>query len=355
MSAGSGVTRRQVLTLGAGAAVAFGAGVGTASALERGPENRPDPFARAAIATGNVREYWIQVDSFDHNLVPTGNDEMMGMTFKSSDSTYPALGYRAYTRGWGAPLPGDDDIGPNTGIPGPNIRAAVGDIVKIHFRNNDQKNRWPHSMHTHGFSYEPTSDGAYLAATPETPGTAVPAGETYTYTWTARRNSAGTWLYHDHAQAQGLTPAGPVMEFNAELGMFGLVAITDHTTSKVDREIFLFFHDLYQDDVPSLSQDYDCFNGACYLGNTPKFTARIGDRVRWRIAALGKEFHVFHLHGHRWRSQASGLFTDSEIMGPSTTLTVEYTEDNPGRWLYHCHVVDHMAGGMVGYYQVNSS
>jgi hypothetical protein len=28
---------------------------------------------------------------------------------------------------------------------------------------------------------------------------------------------------------------------------------------------------------------------------------------------------------------------------------VEYIEDNPGRWLYHYHVVDHMMVGMVGY------
>jgi FtsP/CotA-like multicopper oxidase with cupredoxin domain len=27
-------------------------------------------------------------------------------------------------------------------------------------------------------------------------------------------------------------------------------------------------------------------------------------------------------------------------------LTVEYSEDNPGQWLYHCHVTDHMMGGI---------
>ena len=39
---------------------------------------------------------------------------------------------------------------------------------------------------------------------------------------------------------------------------------------------------------------------------------------------------------------------DAQILGPATTLTVEYTEDNPGDWLSHCHVTDHMARGMVG-------
>ncbi len=26
--------------------------------------------------------------------------------------------------------------------------------------------------------------------------------------------------------------------------------------------------------------------------------------------------------------------------------------DNPGIWLYHCHVTDHMAAGMLSFYKV---
>ena len=338
-----GISRRTLL--GAGAAVGAGMALTTLEATS---------FPEAAhAATPKTKEYWIQCDSFAHNLVPTGFDEMMGMEFEPGDSTYNAIGFRAYTPNWGSPLPADDDIGPNTGIPGPIIRAAVGQTVLVHFKNNDTYYGWPHSMHTHGFRYTPTSDGSYIAANPDRLGGAVELGETYTYTWTAESSSVGTWLYHDHAQAQGIAPGQPsVMEFNAELGMFGMVAITDHSTPKVDREFFLFFHDLYQADVPVLMQDFDCFNGAAYLGNTPTYSAQVGQKVRWRVAALGKEFHVFHIHGHRWKSQVSGRYTDSEMLGPSTTLTVEYTEDNPGSWLYHCHVTDHMAGGMVGAYLV---
>ena len=29
-------------------------------------------------------------------------------------------------------------------------------------------------------------------------------------------------------------------------------------------------------------------------------------------------------------------------------------EDNPGDWLYHCHVAMHMMGGMIGRYTVSS-
>ncbi|HEY1651720.1 MAG TPA: multicopper oxidase domain-containing protein [Acidimicrobiales bacterium] len=304
----------------------------------------------ATNPSGTTKEYWIVAESFRHNLVPTGHDQMMGMRFAPKDSTFTAIGYRAYTPGWKVPIPSNFDVGPNTGIPGPIIRAEVGDTVLIHFKNNDHHYRWPHSVHTHGFQYSPTSDGAYVAARGKNyPGTSVEYGEHYTYTWTALPSSEGTWLYHDHSVQEGLTNAGPVMEMGAELGLFGLVAVTSPTTPPVDVENFLFFHDLYQADVPELAQDFDCFNGQSYLGNTQTFTAKVGQRVRWRVAALGKEFHVFHIHGHRWQVPSGG-YVDSQILGPSTTLTVAYTEDNPGEWLYHCHVTDHMAGGMVGQY-----
>jgi FtsP/CotA-like multicopper oxidase with cupredoxin domain len=342
------ISRRGLMT----GAVVTGLG---ATALDNArATTSPSATSRFALATeraGKLREYWIQVDSFRHNLVPTGYDGMMGMRFKPSESSMWALGYRAYSPGWKKALPGSAHIGPNTGIPGPIIRAEVGDTVRVHFRNNDNHYRFPHSIHTHGFKYAVDSDGGYLSDQPHVPGRAVHFGHTYTYEWTAVTSSVGTWPYHDHATQQGLTKAGPVMELNAQLGMFGMVAVTGPLTAKVDKEFFLFFHDLYAEDVPSLSQDYDCFNGHAYLGNTPTFQARAGEKVRWRIAALGKEFHVFHVHGHRWVS--GDRFVDSQIIGPSTTLDVEYTEDNPGDWVYHCHVTDHMAGGMVGRYLVH--
>jgi FtsP/CotA-like multicopper oxidase with cupredoxin domain len=73
--------------------------------------------------------------------------------------------------------------------------------------------------------------------------------------------------------------------------------------------------------------------------------------VRWHVVAFGTEFHVFHVHGHRWRA-ASGRHVDAEVLGPATSLVADWVEDNPGEWLYHCHVVDHMVGGMVGNYVV---
>lgn len=323
-------------------------------------------------AAPRVREYWFQADSFWHNPVPNGTDHMMDVDYAPDATSFWAIGFRAYTPHWGKALPGDDEIGPNSGIPGPTIRAEVGDTVRIHFRNNDSHYQFPHSIHIHGLRYETGNDGAYIASQPDRPGTAVPYGQSYTYEYTAVESSVGTWPYHDHSVAQQLTKPGEgvkvntgsrsmpgmamgngdaVMEVGAQLGMLGVIAVTGPDTPKVDREFVLVFHDLYADDIPTIAQDLDLFNGYAFLDNTPTFRANVGDRVRWRVISLGKEFHVFHLHAHRWSDGIRNV--DSQILGPSMALTIEYTEDNPGDWLYHCHVTDHMGGGMIGRYHVS--
>jgi FtsP/CotA-like multicopper oxidase with cupredoxin domain len=344
------ISRRTMLTgagvLGAGAALALVGGAGDAAVAMAG---EPMPHRR-----GRIREYWVAAVPIPTNLVPTGRDAMTGASYPASQSSLVALGYRAYTPGWAAPLPSSKELGPNTGIPGPVLRGEVGDTIVVHFRNDDTHYAQPHSIHPHGVRYDPTSDGAWTAADPDKPGTAVPPGASYTYRYQVLESSVGTWPYHDHSVPFGIAdPAAPVMEIGAELGLVGMLVLTEPGARLADREFYLLFHDLYAADVPSLSQDYDCFNGRAFLGNTPAFRAKVGERVRWHVIALGTEFHVFHVHGHRWRDSV-GRFTDAVLLGPSTTTVADYVEDNPGEWLYHCHVVDHMNGGMIGRYHVTT-
>jgi FtsP/CotA-like multicopper oxidase with cupredoxin domain len=342
-----GVSRRSLLK---GAAVA-GASLATVSGLAIATQHSDALAANnnplvETVSSGTLREYWVQVDSYLHNLVPTGYDGLMGMKFKPKDSSFWALGYRAYTPGWGHPLAGNNDIGTNNGIPGPVFRGKVGDTIRVHFRNNDTHYRYPHSMHPHGVSYTPENDGGWFAADPR-PGTIIEVGKSYTYEWHVYPNSVGTWIYHDHSLPSG---SNMIMEYGAEVGMFGFLVLTDSRVEPVDVEHFTFFHDMYQDDIPSLSQDYDCFNGYSFVGNTQTLQARVGNRVRWHLGALGKEFHVFHLHGHRWAMK--GDYVDTVHLGPSMATSFEFVEDNPGKWLFHCHVSDHMMGGMSGLYVV---
>lgn len=349
------VSRRRVLSGFAGGLAV--AGFGSVAA---------DHVPTAGARQGRLREYWLQVDHLRQDVAPAKFDPMMGSPI-TQRTVFDGLVYRAFSPGWRQPLPGSAELGPNTGFPGPVIRANPGDRIRIHLRNNDTFYKQPHSIHPHGVRYTPANCGSWTATNTQ-PGSAVMPGESYTYEWDVLDSSVGTWPYHDHSKpfdasgakskqsSGGMAMAGAsggTMEIGAQLGLVGHIVIDPPGHRAADREFYLVFHDIYADDVAGLDGDLDCFNGRAFLGNTPEFRAKVGERVRWHIVAMGTEFHVFHLHGHRWKS-ASGRYLDSEIVGPSTSLAFEYVEDNPGDWLYHCHVVDHMAGGMVGSYVVTA-
>lgn len=304
-----------------------------------------------------MHEYWFQADSFYHNLMPSGVDGMTGNTFTPDQTSYWAIGYRAFTPGWGQPLPGNSDIGANTGIPGPIIRGQVGDTFRVHFRNNDTYYKVPHTISVHALYYTPENDGGWSWMLRDRPGTAVQLGESYTYEWQAIPRSLGTWPYHDHSQHFDPGRGTMVMEAGAELGLFGMIIITDQNTPAVDNEITSIWHSLYQGDIPGLSQDFHCFDGRSYLGNTPTIHTKVGQRIRWRVVGLGNDFHTFHMHGHTW--WFNGRYDDSVVFGPGATLTMEYIEDAaPGFWYYHCHVTEHVMGpgmgGMIGLISVDA-
>jgi len=65
--------------------------------------------------------------------------------------------------------------------------------------------------------------------------------------------------------------------------------------------------------------------------------------------------HPMHLHGHFFRVIAvdgkkvvQQPWRDTVMMGPRQTVDVAFVADNAGDWMYHCHILDHAAGGMMG-------
>src|SRR6266511_4160999 len=101
-----------------------------------------------------TREYWIAAVPIKWNVVPNERDAIEGKRFRPEETTFETVVYKAYTRGWSQPLPDRQSVaGDNDGIPGPLIRARVGDTVFVHFKNLDTLRFMPHSMHFHGFRY----------------------------------------------------------------------------------------------------------------------------------------------------------------------------------------------------------
>jgi FtsP/CotA-like multicopper oxidase with cupredoxin domain len=275
----------------------------------------------ALAPAASAREYWIAAQATNWNPVINGVDAIHGTRYENT--LFPTVTYRAYTADFKRPASSER-------IPGPLLRARVGDRLKVHFKNLDPNA--PHSMHFHGDEYKARSDGSYLPGFSGR-GAAVPYGKTFTYELTAGRDSAGVWSYHDH---------GPAMEDAIAGGMYGALSILGRGERPADREFVVFF---------SALKGFETVNGRAFVGNTPVFKARVGDTVQWDVLTLGDEMHTFHVHGHRWLRD--GVPEDTRSIGPAESFKLRWKENAPGTWLYHCHFEAHMMQGMIGIYRVS--
>lgn len=86
----------------------------------------------------------------------------------------------------------------------------------------------------------------------------------------------------------------------------------------------------------------------------PLFVFPQGQTVRMRLTNLAGPEHPFHLHGQffeivdtgsAWTSQP-GL-KDTVLVPGLETVEIVATLDNPGRWMAHCHILEHAELGMM--------
>jgi hephaestin len=62
------------------------------------------------------------------------------------------------------------------------------------------------------------------------------------------------------------------------------------------------------------------------------------------------DLHTPHWHGNT--VIAAGMRTDAVTLLPASMVVADMVPDNPGIWLFHCHVSDHITAGMQTRYQV---
>ncbi|MBU0726704.1 MAG: multicopper oxidase family protein [Alphaproteobacteria bacterium] len=69
--------------------------------------------------------------------------------------------------------------------------------------------------------------------------------------------------------------------------------------------------------------------------------------------------HPIHLHGHSFRViSRNGAPTphrewqDTVLMAPREKVEIAFVADNSGDWMFHCHILEHQAGGMMGVIRV---
>jgi hypothetical protein len=80
-----------------------------------------------------------------------------------------------------------------------------------------------------------------------------------------------------------------------------------------------------------------------------------GERVRWYLAAMGNERDLLSAHWHGKTVMHHGQSEDVNPLLPGQTETVDMLADNPGTWMFQCHVADHLVAGMMATYRIRPS
>lgn len=360
-------------------------------------------------AGGAVRTYYIAADEVVWNYVPGEINRITGEPFGPLEQPFVEPGpvfigreykkalYREYTDETFTTMKARPPEWEHLGSQGPLLRAEVGDTIRVVFKNNTTH---PVSVHPHGVLYKKDAEGAPYAdgtSGADRADDGVPPGTTHVYDWPVTERAGPAehdpnsilWMYHSHVDEEA--------EVNA--GLIGPMIIhragtmqADGRPAGIDREFVVAFAEYdenmslyledninaYAGDPAALKSKYAALPGgtlfgACdffsdlscavnfretlngfSFGYTPGLTMRVGEHVRWYLMATTNfEVHAPHWHGHT--VEMKGMRTDVASLVTMEMAVADMVPDNPGTWLFHCHVGPHLRAGMQGLFTVEGT
>lgn len=366
-------------------------------------------------SSGRVRHYFVAAVEEEWDYAPAGANTCSAeatpftpdeevFTAASSDAAAPRVGstytksrYVEYTDATFTTVVERPPEWAHLGLVGPLLRAAVGDTLRVSFRNAASH---PATMHPHGVRYAKDSEGALYAdgtSGADKADDGVPPAGTHMYTWEvparagpAVGEGAKLWMVHSHHDEIADTYGG----------LFGLLLVVgaeegagydpDTTLpSGGEREIVLFFgvmdenesvhaaanaaravrasagnataeevatavEELLGDDDFRESNLMHGINGYVYC-NAPLLALTRGEPVKLYLFSLGTEVD---LHTPLFVATALAIeqpaesITSAPQLLPGMFLTASATPRVAGRSLVQCGVADHIHAGMTAAVQV---
>ena len=100
------------------------------------------------------------------------------------------------------------------------------------------------------------------------------------------------------------------------------------------------------------------FNGIVGMSENPLARLDSGRTVAIKLVNRTAWPHAMHFHGHHVReiqhSRRAPLpyWRDTVFVQRDDEVTVAFKAHNPGKWMLHCHMLGHQAGGMSTWYEV---
>jgi FtsP/CotA-like multicopper oxidase with cupredoxin domain len=83
------------------------------------------------------------------------------------------------------------------------------------------------------------------------------------------------------------------------------------------------------------------------FGNMPLIDVHRGERTRWYVMTTMSDFDFHAPHWHGETVTINGMRTDTAQLGPMGMVVADMLPDDPGVWLFHCHLNIHLEAGMV--------
>ena len=212
-------------------------------------------------------------------------------------------------------------------VPGPEIRAELGDRVRIEFTNELPE---PSTIHFHGMTVPADMDGV-----PVINQEAVMPGESFDYEFVVR--NTGTNMYHSHFNAAAQVP----------MGLLGAFIVPDPKDPPSDQDVSMVLND---------GPLGFTLNGKGFPATAPIVASR-GEVVRVRYMNEGLQIHPMHLHGMPQEVIAidghlleQPYTADTVVVAPGQRVDVLVRATQPGTWAFHCHILTHVEGpeGMFG-------
>src|SRR5581483_1493689 len=297
-----------------------------------------------------TRHYYIAAEDVMWDFAPSGQDLLHGVPIPqpwSAKTSWAKTRYIEYTDStFKVRKPQPEWLG----ILGPIIRAEVGDSIVVEFLN---RGRLPHSIHPHGLRYDKANEGSYYL--PIAAGARIAPGGHFTYHWFADAGSGPgpgdassvVWWYHSHTDEA----------YAMNAGLLGAIIVTakgkarpDGTPKGVDQEFVTMFM-IFDEMRGNNAGQFHSINGYVF-GNLPGLIAKNGDHVRWYLMGMGNEKDLHTPHWHAKTVLSHNRHTDVIELLPASMVTADMVADNPGTWLFHCQVADHMEAGMMATYTI---
>ncbi|XP_030009984.1 hephaestin-like protein 1 isoform X3 [Sphaeramia orbicularis] len=342
----------------------------------------------AEVKLDKTVQYFISAEEIEWDYSPERNWELEKHHATSEDSPgsifvekgnnrigsrYKKVVYREYTDDTFRVQKQRPPDQKHLGIMGPLIKAEVGEQIIITFKNKASR---PYSIGAHGVK----ASGAHIPVKP---------GFILEMTW-------------DVLERSGPGPSDPNcisyayysnVDFIKDLysGLLGPLVVcrpgtlqrgkgSDRQRDDVEKEFALLFmvHDenesWYLDDnirtylgvdPDAINQDDDFMesnkmhgiNGRLY-GNLQGLVMTQGQKVDWYLLGMGNEvdMHTVHFHAETFTYKTDRVHrADVFDLFPGTFQTVEMVAGNPGTWLLHCHVTDHIHAGMETTFTIEDS